>query len=233
MRHIIVKVSENTKIGVIGDIHEHHEHFFSIVNQFNPTDDRLLVSVGDIFDKGFGEEKAYDILDEFISLKDKNKSYLVLGNHDFRQIRKYIRSDKKMPKQIKWLDQQPFSISFKWPNGKTLLVLHGGVTPKHTEKDLADSEIMFVRTVSEDGKYLTFSEKQGTNWHEFYDGRFGYICAGHAAQKDGIPKYYKHSCNVDTSCYSTGILTCQVFNSSGLDETIYAYGIPSKWPKFD
>lgn len=239
MKHKTIKLKENTILGVIGDIHEHKEQFDEILEKFQPSEERILVSVGDIYEKGFGLTQAESITDTLKDLNKKGFSYTVPGNHDYKLIRKAIRGNKEMSPQLKWLDDQPWAISFKFPNGKTVLVLHGGVTPKHTIEDLSNSEIMYVRTVDSKGEYIPMkrktingktvlgAERQGPSWHEVYDGRFGYICAGHDAQKDGKVKYYKYSCNIDTACYHTGILTCQTFDQKGLVESIQAYGIPS------
>ncbi len=236
MSHKTVKLQENTILGVIGDIHEHESQFDEIVEKFQPSEDRILVSLGDIYDKGFGIKVAQSVTDKLKALSDKGFSYTVLGNHDFRHIRKGIRSGKELTKQLTWLEQQPVSISFKFPNGKSVLVLHGGITPKYNWENLGDTEIMYIRSVDKDGnsipmkkisingKTILGAERKGLDWHDLYDGRFGYICAGHSAQKDGIPKYYPYSCNIDTACYSTGILTCQTFDQKGLLDKIFAYG---------
>ena len=77
-------------------------------------------------------------------------------------------------------------------------------------------------------KTLVFKE-EGSPWGEYYDGRFGYIVAGHHAQKDGIAKYYSHCVNIDTACYHTGKLSAQTFTADGnLDELIQVTGKPLK-----
>src|SRR5690606_1955694 len=147
MKHKTIKVKENTILGVIGDIHEHEEQFDEIVERFKPSEDRILISLGDIYDKGFGIETAESITNKLKSLNDKGLSYTGLGNHDYRHICKGIRSGSELSPELIWLERQPWSISFKFPNGKSVLVLHGGVTPNHTAQDLNNSEIMYVRTV--------------------------------------------------------------------------------------
>lgn len=235
-KHITINLPEDAVVGVIGDIHEHEKQFDEIVELFQPSKNRILISVGDIVDKGFGYNIAKSIMKKLEDMQNDGISYTVLGNHESKYLKKAIRSEKKLTQELKWLESLPYSISFKYPNGKTLLVLHGGITPKHTVKNLNSPEIMYVRTVDSEqnmiplklktinGKTVISATKSGIIWHELYDGRFGYICSGHDAQKDGKPKYYKYSCNIDTACYITGVLTCQLFNNKGLDSTIHAYG---------
>lgn len=239
MKYKTIKITQDTILGVIGDIHEHEEQFNEIVENFKPSEKRILISVGDIYEKGFGIDKAESITDTLKKFNEEGYGYVVSGNHDYKLIRKAIRGGKDMSPQLQWIETQPWSISFKYPNGKSILVLHGGVTPKHKAEDLSNSEIMYVRTVDSNGDYIPMKRRtingktvlgaatHGPSWHEVYDGRFGYICAGHDAQKDGKVKYYKYSCNIDTACYHTGILTCQTFDQKGLVETLHSYGIPS------
>jgi len=235
MKHITVKLKENTVIGVIGDIHEHEEQFDEMVEKFGPSEDRILVSAGDILDKGFGKDVGFSIIRKMSEL---DNFYCVAGNHDFKHARKAIRAGRELGTELQWIDNLPWAISFVFPNGKSILVLHGGITPKNKYEDLGKSEVMYVKTVDEDGEMIPMKRKTingkivlsaarpGRSWHELYDGRFGYICSGHDAQRDGRPKYYGYSCNVDTACYHTGILTCQTFDQKGLNETLYVYGRP-------
>ena len=238
MKHKIIHVKEDTVIGVIGDIHEHEEQFDLMVKEFKPSENRLLVSVGDILDKGFGLKQGKSILNKLKDLNNDGFSYTISGNHDFKHLRKSIRAGKKLCPEFEYIDLLPWAISFKYPNGKIILVVHGGVSPNHTYMDLNKPDIMYVKTIDDkgepipmkrktiNGKIVLGAARPGCTWHELYDGRFGYICSGHDAQKDGRVKYYKYSCNVDTACFHTGILTCQIFDLKGLSDTIQTYGIP-------
>ena len=87
-----------------------------------------------------------------------------------------------------------------------------------------------LQWISQNGRQILAPRKIGVNWHDLYDGRFGYVASGHAAQKDGVPKFYQYSCNLDTSVYTTGILTCQVFGANGREELITATG-PARKPE--
>lgn len=236
-----VSVKNTTKIAAVGDIHEHPDQFFQILEKISPSPERIFVSVGDILDKGFGWDKAEEILDALIPLVEEGCAYVVPGNHELKHINRNKRSDDKY---LRWLKEQPLAISFLFENSTRLTVVHGGVTPEHTWDDLGtNAETSYVRTVDESGKMIPLvwtkdqlgkdqlvPAKLGPVWHEVYDGRFGYIVSGHDAQKDGIPKFYNFSCNIDTACYYTGRMTCQVFGSAGREELITALG-PAKRPQ--
>jgi hypothetical protein len=143
---------------------------------------------------------------------------------------------------LAWCRQLPLALFFEFSTGAKLTIVHGGVTPKHTWDDLGvNVETCYVRTVDEqgnmirmiwvvrDGQKVLVSEKpNGKLWHEVYDGRFGYIASGHAAQKDGVAKFYGYSCNLDTACYDTGILTAQIFGESGREDLISVQGPAAK-----
>jgi hypothetical protein len=80
----------------------------------------------------------------------------------------------------------------------------------------------------EGDKKLMVPERPGVKWHEVYDGRFGYIIAGHDSIKTGIPKFYNFSANIDTAVYCTGRLTVQIFSEDGLGDLLFFDG-PAKY----
>jgi len=230
-----IQVPENTSICIIGDIHEHTEQFFNLLEEWKPSPTKLIVSVGDVYDKGYGEKSAEIITEELIRLSDKHIAYAVRGNHEV----KIIRSKKKNPlsKCLKWWRGRPLVITFEFPNMK-ITVLHAGVSPLMDQNSLGkDVEVVYVRDVDENGKMIPLvwqmingvktlvkSKEGGTSWHEVYDGRFGYIVSGHAAQEDGQAKYYTHSCNLDSGIYDTGRLTGQIISNDGLGDKIVIDG---------
>ncbi len=235
----IIKIPKNIKIAVIGDIHEHQQQFNDLIEKLQPSDKLWIVSVGDIYDKGFGPEKAEAICEVLKQLNEQGIGYAIQGNHELKLIRKYRKEKKALPPGLAWCSALPLALFFEFTNNSKLTVVHGGVTPRHTWDDMGiNVETCYVRAVDEKGKMirlvwvtengipvLKLEKPNGTVWHEIYDGRFGYIASGHAAQKDGVAKFYNYSCNLDTSCYSTGILTAQIFSETGREELISVTGL--------
>lgn len=231
------EVSDDTVIGVVGDIHEHDEQFFEIVERFKPDKKRILVSVGDLYDKGFGIDRAEKIAEYFRKLNDQGIGHVVMGNHEFRHIRT-ARRNNTWNETLKWVAGWPYSLFFTYANRNRLVVCHAGVTTHHTWEDLANNtEIFFVRNLDENGKYIPLKwefdengkkiltqKRPGKPWHDLYDGRFGYIVTGHDSQSDGTIKFYPYSCNIDTKCYHTGILSCVVYNNMGRSDIIQVKG---------
>lgn len=231
--YLNIKVPNGTKIAVVGDLHEQKDQFIKLIEKIQPSKNMILVSLGDLFDKGGGQKYAEFICDKIKSLNESGYAYVIRGNHELKHIKKAKR-DKRITPQLSWLDSQPLALSFVFYNGTRLTAVHGGVKPNHTWDDLEqDIEVAYIRDLDPDGNMikLKWSEEEGkrvlapisTNgksWHEFYDGRFGYIASGHNGQSDGIAKFYNYSCNLDSSCYLTGILSCQIFSENGLEELI-------------
>lgn len=239
--YLNIEVPKNTKIAVIGDIHEHSQQFTDMVKKISPSYKMWLVSVGDIYSKGFGPSAVDLITRELQDLVQKNIGFVVQGNHEVKHIKHAIR-DGKLTEQLAWYNKLPFGLSFIFSNGTRLTVIHAGVKPSHTWDDLKwNTDVVYIRTLDKFGEYIplkwilengkkTLKPKcSGCAWHEMYDGRFGYIISGHEAQKDGIPKFYKYSCNVDTSVYTTGILTAQVYSENGKDNLIQTKGKSAGW----
>lgn len=237
----VIKVPSGTKIAVIGDIHEHREQFDRIWEKINPGPKTYVVSVGDIYDKGFGPKVAEEIIDIFKPLIQDGYAAILRGNHELKVIRK-ARQNNDMNPYLEWMDKQQLALTFKFANNTYLTVVHGGVLPLHTWDDIfSDIEVCYIRNVDEkgktikkvwkkiDGKDALVPEKSGgLPWHRLYDGRFGYIASGHDAQRDGVPKFYNYSCNLDTAVYDTGILTAQIFSENGREELIMVTGQAAK-----
>jgi hypothetical protein len=244
MRKIIVP--KDVQIVVCTDLHAHPEQFFKLIDRVQPCEKTWLVSLSDYFDKGFGDEASFLIIDKMIEMSYLGYGYSVLGNHDI----KFIKKNKKNTNhdnRLTWLRTLPLSLTFEFYNGTLLTCVHAGVTNKMTWEDLqTNTEVLYVRDVDEDEKMIPLiwanidgvktlipAKSGGKAWHLSYDGRLGYIASGHAANKDGLAKYYNYSCNLDSAVFETGILTGQYFTPEGkLGEQITVTGTAFK-PKLN
>jgi len=176
----------------------------------------------------------------------RRAGYIIQGNHELKHIRRAKRAGSPLTPQLEWLDKQPLAICFEFINRSRLVMVHGGVTPRHTwDKIGRDIDTCYVRDLDERGKAIplvrvkdengntVFKPKsEGKPWHYSYDGRFGYIASGHHAQKDGEPKFYDFSCNLDTAVYHTGKLSVQVFSEMG-KEKLLTFTCKPKYPDLD
>lgn len=237
-----IKVPRGGKVVVVGDIHEHSEQFNKLIEEIKPSEKLYLAFVGDIYDKGFGIDVAEEITDSIIELVKAGYTFIIKGNHELKHIRNEKKKNK-LSKQLTWFDAQPLSLCFEFTNRTLLTVVHGGIKPGHTRDDLdTDVEICYIRQLDEHGEFIKMIKKVvdgmrvmvpaksgGKLWHESYNGRFGYIASGHNSQKDGLPKFYNYSCNLDTACYHTGKLTAQIFSEKGREDLLTFEGNP-KYP---
>lgn len=234
------QLESDAQVLVIGDIHEQEKEFDLLIQKFSPGPKRYIVSVGDIYDKGAGIEVGHSITRKLIKMSEDNYCFVIRGNHEAKKIKenfnfgwkKYHKKDTT-PNELKWFAKQPLYLNLKIDNFN-LLVVHGGLLPKMKKIEDLDEDVMYVRDIDPlTGKKLSLVWKTiagtqqyvpcregGVSWHELYDGRFGYVASGHDAQRDGKAKFYCHSCNLDSCCYGTGVLTGAVFDAEGLKETI-------------
>lgn len=230
---MLIKLKENVKLFIIPDLHEHKDQFDNAIEYIKPSHERIVVQLGDLYGKGFGISVAEYLADEMRKLIDQGFGYMIRGNHELKAIKKAKKS-KQLTPQLLWLDKQPIVITFEFVNNTKLTVVHGGVTPRNNWDNLySDVNTCYTRTVDSEGKsislkyivnegkqYMVPSKEGGILWHNVYDNRFGYIASGHSAQADGVPKFYKYSCNLDASCYSTGKLFVQAFSENGREELL-------------
>ena len=87
---MIINLKKDSKITVVGDIHEHSEQFFNLIDEIKPDQNNILVSVGDIFDRGFGSGASTEILKTLIKLNLNGSAYMVRGNHEQKRQNKNI-----------------------------------------------------------------------------------------------------------------------------------------------
>jgi predicted phosphodiesterase len=225
-----IKIPKGQEIVVVGDIHENEYHIDKMVEQAEVGTKRILVSLGDVYNKGEGNHVADRIVNKIRSLHNNGWAYMIRGNHEQRAIKK---AGNKLSSELGWCKTLPMILSFLFSNNTRITIVHGGVAPYHTWKNVSsNTEIMYIRTLDDSGNPipLVWTEENGIKklipksrgilWHELYDGRFGYIISGHDSQSDGVPKFYRHSCNIDTKCYKTGILTGQVVSQGSLKDLI-------------
>lgn len=134
------------------------------------------------------------------------KSFYILGDKDLLLMKDIYTTHADT---YDWLNQQSVAIRFTYANNSNVMVLHGGITPKHkTLKDLnSDLELSFVNNNLPESK---------TTWHKNYDGRFGYVISSHPANKKLKPELYNFSMSLETKDDS---LIVQEFNEMGLGET--------------
>lgn len=77
----VINVPDDKNLYIIGDIHGNHEFYEATLNELNITDDDVIISVGDLIDRGKYNSK---MLFEFLN---KENRHMVLGNHEDMMMR--------------------------------------------------------------------------------------------------------------------------------------------------
>lgn len=241
-----ISVPKGVELVFTTDIHAHQEQFFKLIDVIKPSEKTWLICGGDLFDKGYGDDASFLIIDKMIEMSYLGYCYTVLGNHDLRYKKKNKNNTNPSP-QLSWIRTLPLSYTFEFYNGSLITILHAGCSPKMTWDDLqTNTEVVYIRDLNKDErmipllwkeingvKTLVPAEPNGKSWHHYYQGQYGYICSGHAANYSGEPKFYNYSLNLDCAVFETGILAGQYFTAEGkLGELVTVSGIPAK-PKLN
>jgi len=226
--HLNMEAKTGQTFLVLTDVHEHSIQFFEMLEKYPISEERKLIVTGDIIDKGLGYPAFSAIATKIKELSDQGLAYLIRGNHEVKRIKRAIR-EKSMDENMEWISKQPLIYSFIYPSQKRYTFVHGGITPRMTwEKISNDIDLVYCRAIGKFGKSVStffnketgqweFREPDVIVWHELYNGRFGYVVSGHAPLKNGEPKFYKNSCNIDTACFITGKLTGLLLSENSME----------------
>lgn len=171
---------------------------------------KVLVFMGDLCYPFEKTEEVISRIREFQNFVEDKNYFYIMGDKDLVFMKKIYSSHHDT---YRWLATQPKFVRFMFPNNTALLMLHGGILPKHRSiKDIAmDLEATFVNG----------DPNAPDNWHKTYTGQFGYVLASHPATEDNTIKIYNHSTSLDTNCHSSKVLAVQEYSQNGLGETIY------------
>lgn len=234
-----ISIPKGVRLAILGDCHEHSEAFLRACDGLLDGQ-TWLVSLGDVYDKGYGQEFGDLITNKLIKLNESGIGFAVRGNHELKKIR---ANKTNLSSELSWWNSQPVCISFDFWNGAKITVVHAGFVPGLKDLNDINLDVCYVREVDEDGKHIPMiwktendrkklvkAKDNGIDWHKLYDGRFGYVVAGHASQVDGIPKFYNYSANIDTEAFNTGLLTAFVTDFDGNRDKIEQFKcIPKGW----
>jgi serine/threonine protein phosphatase 1 len=185
-QHRRVDTDSWENIYVVGDVHGCPKELDRLFSEISPTEDELVVFVGDLINKGPDSQAVIERvrqMENAVSVRGNNEQKLLDGKSDIPSLeeddRSYIES---MPVVVSWKDN---------------LVVHGGVSPEkplkqHSQKDLQETRSLYG------GGY------DGVFWFEKYGGDrrvfFGHTVLD--APLDG-----GEAIGLDTGCVYGGMLT--------------------------
>ena len=200
---------------IYGDIHGCLEELEEI-RKLIPKNS-FEISVGDILDKG-----PYSV--ETLRYVKKNKIFAVMGNHEYKHIRKYwgrnVKLDEDQQKVYPKLEKEDFEFIESMPfflKLNHLTILHAGITnwirlnnPKLNIMTL----LMFLRDVDENDKFLPLNHNNpnAKYWADVYNGHEGFVVYGHNPFRE--IKKNKFSTGIDTGCVYGNKLTALIIKDT-------------------
>ena len=209
-----IDLQDTGRLIAIGDIHGCSAALESIIDSINPSDDDVIVTLGDYVDRG---PDTPGVLDQLIALRRRCKLVPLLGNHD--QVMLAAIFGKIAPKL--WMEM----------DGDKTVEAYGSIRdipPEHT--DFLSACELCVETDSHIFMHACYNpnlelEKQSIDdllWTSLRDeipaphksGKQAIV--GHTSQKSGAILNAGHIICIDTFCCGGGWLTALDVRSGGV-----------------
>ncbi len=222
------------RVILYGDIHGCLDELKQLREKIDIQKNDIEISVGDILNKG--PYLAY----EMIRYMQEHHIDVVMGNNEAKALKQYSKYRKNGESYLQtlrpfematvlsmqdedaaFLQQLPYFLRLK-----NLTVVHGGLVPGIKLDKLDDArkkELTLVRYLNRKLEPIPWSDAENRYkfWTEVYDGREGFIVAGHHPFPE--PKIDKYAMDIDTGCVYGGKLTAAIFtiDKKGVDVKNY------------
>lgn len=185
---------------VIGDIHGCFDEFIELTEKIGLQNDDLLISLGDIVDRG---NKSKEVYEYFVN---RPKSIVLIGNHERKHQNKILSYAQEIVKVqfgndydnfLKWLDTQSY-----YYETDEAIIIHAFF--EH-DKTLSEQKQEVLCGSTSGDRYLEKKYPEGTFWTEFYTGTKP-IIYGHHVVGD-TPKILNNTYDIDTGACHGNYLT--------------------------
>lgn len=189
-----------SKTYIIGDIHGCYDEFIELMNQIGVTDDDLVISLGDIVDRG---NKSLELYHYF---KNRTNSVVLMGNHERKHLNGVLSYSQEIVKVQfgdeyedfrKWLETLPYY--YETPEA---MIIHAFF--EHDKSLYEQKEEVLAGTTS-GSRHLEGKYEEGTYWSDYYTGEKP-IIYGHHVVGDA-PKIKNNTYGIDTGACHAGKLT--------------------------
>lgn len=185
---------------VVGDIHGCYDEFLALLEQVHFSENDLLVSVGDIVDRGAQS------LELFQFFKDQKNAITLMGNHERKHLLGVLNYAQEIVKLqfgaayaefLTWLEDLPYY--YETPEA---IIVHAFF--EHDKALQEQSEKVLAGTTS-GSRHL--ERKYGTEsyWQDHYQGSKP-IIYGHHVVGEAV-KIYNNTYGIDTGACHGGYLT--------------------------
>jgi hypothetical protein len=203
------------KYVIYGDIHGCLEEWEELRKEI--PKDSFEISVGDILDKG-----PYPV--EALRYAKKNKIFTIMGNHEYKHIRKYwgrkVHLDENQKQVYPKLKKEDFEFIESMPfflKLNHLTIVHAGITNRiylNNPPLNIMTLLLFLREVDENDKFLPLNHNYPNPryWADTYNGHEGFVVYGHNPFLN--PKINKHAIGIDTGCVYGNKLTAVIFEDT-------------------
>lgn len=188
------------KTFIIGDIHGCYDELIQLIHQMGVTEEDLVVSLGDIVDRG---NKSLEIYEYF---RNRPNSIVLMGNHERKHLNGILSYSQEIVKVqfganysgfLEWLER----LLYYYETDEAIIV-HAFF--EHDVSLAHQKEEVLAGTTS-GSRYLEGKYDAGTYWSEYYRGSKP-IIYGHHVVGD-TPKLLNNTYGIDTGACHGGKLT--------------------------
>lgn len=185
---------------VIGDIHGCFDEFIQLIEQIGITDKDLILSLGDVVDRG---NKSLELYHYF---KNHRNTLMIMGNHERKHQNGVLNYAQEIVKVqfgneyegfVDWLD----TIEYSYETDEAIIV-HAFF--EH-DKSLSEQKQEVLAGTTSGSRYLENKYPEGTYWSDYYAGHKP-IIYGHHVVGDH-PKIKNNTYGIDTGACHGGRLT--------------------------
>ncbi|EAY27892.1 metallophosphoesterase [Microscilla marina] len=189
-----------SKTYVIGDIHGCYDELMVLLDQMQVTDQDLVVSLGDIVDRGLQSLEVYHYF------KNRPNVLVLMGNHERKHLNGILSYSQEIVKVQFGEEYAQFrewlgSLGYYYKT-KDAIIVHAFF--EHDKNLETQKEDVLAGTTS-GSRHLEKKYPEGTYWADYYQGHKP-IIYGHQVVGD-TPKVYNHTYGIDTGACHGGKLT--------------------------
>ena len=191
-----VDASAYDDIYLVGDVHGCLAELETLLARLDPTDDDLVVFVGDLVRKGPDSHGVVDLVrshDNFVSVRGNNEDKLIHGRKDLDAVTEPFDD---------YLAAMPLVLLFD-----DAMVVHGGVDPRRPLHDHSIQDLLNFRAVPPENGY------DGPFWFEQREER-PRVFFGHTVLDE--PFVSPYAVGLDTGCVYGDELTAYDYRSDEL-----------------
>jgi serine/threonine protein phosphatase 1 len=184
--HRHVETADWDDIYVVGDVHGCLAQLEALLDRLDPSDDDLLLFVGDLVRKGPASREVLDLV------RDSPNMLSVRGNNEAKVIHDRVDLPEVEPVRD-YVEAMPVAITFD-----DAMVVHGGVDPRRPIAAHGMVDLQETRAIPPENGY------DGPFWWELHEGP-PHVFFGHSVLAEPVEEAW--ATGLDTGCVYGGELT--------------------------